>query len=65
VIKPEPGTRGFAVSGVSQEQISLSMIVNAAGMEKQPSSLRKQKDPQNLVQRVTERVDVLRVFPVT
>jgi len=32
-------------------------------MEKQPSSLRKQKDPQNLVQKVTERVDVLRGVP--
>jgi hypothetical protein len=63
VIKPELGHRGFSISGILQKKISFSIIINAAGMEKQPSSLRKQKNPQNLVQRVTERVDVPRGVP--
>jgi hypothetical protein len=60
VIKAQPGRRGFPVSGISQEQVSLPMIINPAGMEQKTSSLRKQENPQNLVQGVTQRVGVLR-----
>jgi len=45
VIKPELGRRGFPISGIPQKKISFSMVINAAGMEKQPSSSGKQENP--------------------
>jgi len=45
VIKPELGRRGFSISGIPQKKISFSIVINTAGMEKQPSSSGKQENP--------------------
>jgi len=44
VIKPELGRRGFPSPEFPEKDI-LSMVINAAGMEKQPSSSGKQENP--------------------